>query len=144
MAMNAIYSLVVDVLRGYRRKREMVTEIEDLTERDRERLFSEIDVTPGEFRDFCRHALAADDLLTPAMQSVGIGLALFSVQHPALQRDMQRICMACRHRLRCRYHLKASTFRQNQRAFCGNSDNFATITKLDADDRGQPTSLVRA
>jgi len=125
--MNAICSLTMDLLRGYRRKREMAAEIHDLLEHDGGRVFSDIHVAPAELRDLCQRALAADDLLTPALRSMGINSALFAEQVPATRRDMQRICMTCRHRLRCHYHVKTATFRQNQRAFCGNSDNFSAI-----------------
>lgn len=86
-------------------------------------------LTRRDFVDAMRRPLASLDLLSPAMQSIGIDPTAFHSREAGFGRDMDRTCMLCRHRCRCRNDIATSDFASRHRDFCPNSENFTEIIR---------------
>lgn len=92
-------------------------------------LLNELGLTRREFADAMQRPFAFDDLLSSAMQSIGIDPIAFHSQQGAWSRDMHRTCMLCRYHRRCRKELATSEFGHSHQGFCPNSENFTEIIK---------------
>ena len=86
-------------------------------------------LTRRDFANAMRLPFASQDLLSSAMQSIGIDPTAFHTRQAGFGRDMDRTCMLCDHRRRCRNDIATSDFGSRHRDFCPNSENFAEIIK---------------
>jgi hypothetical protein len=121
------WRLAVDYLDDRRRSRATVREFNALGPEECAHALSDSGVTPVEFDRAMRLPFASEDLLAPAMRSVGIDPAAFAAQNPSSYRDLCRTCMLCDHRMRCRNDLGSSDFARTHVGFCPNSETFGDL-----------------
>jgi len=86
-----------------------------------------IGLTQGEFDAAMQLPYASEDLLTPAMLSIGIDPDTFDSRQIARGRLMSRTCITCPHRRQCHSHMAAFDFESHYKDFCPNRDNFAEL-----------------
>jgi hypothetical protein len=89
-------------------------------------ILNDLGLTRTEFDDAMRLPYASEDLLTPAMRSVGIDPDSFQTLEAA-RGDMSRTCMTCPHRRQCRGLQAAFDFENHYQDFCPNSPGFAKL-----------------
>ena len=94
-----------------------------------ERLLHDCGMSRSEFLSSLDNNLLSEDLLEPAMLSMGFDPHTIKAKHPEWSRTLARACMTCRHRLRCRDDLSAKRFAANHRGYCVNSDSFSEIAQ---------------
>lgn len=93
------------------------------------RILKDCSLTRRDFASAMRLPFAPQDLLSSAMQSIGIDPTAFHTKQAGFGRDMHRTCMLCGHRRRCRNDIATSDFGGRHKDFCPNSENFAEIIK---------------
>ncbi|BCG82409.1 hypothetical protein [Mesorhizobium sp. 113-3-3] len=89
-------------------------------------ILHDLGLTRAEFDDAMRLPYASEDLLTPAMRSVGIDPDSFQTLE-ATRGGMSRTCMTCPHRRECRGLLAVFDFENHYQEFCPNSRGFAKL-----------------
>ena len=116
-------------LRDRVRSHGVLREVEQLTPEDQARIFGEYGLTHEEFAAGMRRPFASQDLLSAAMRALGIDRTAVTRQDAGLERDMRRVCMGCRHRLRCHGELERAAFASRYPFFCLNRGSFAQIRR---------------
>lgn len=92
-----------------------------------ERVLHDCGMSRSEFLSSLQNSLPLEDLLEPAMASIGLDPVAIKAKHPGSSRDFARACMSCRHRMRCREDILANRFATNHRAYCVNVHSFSEI-----------------
>lgn len=110
----------------WRRRRAALREVDGLDPHERSRILGEAGLTRRDL-DAMRTPFVGDDLLTRAMHAVGAAPAAFRARHGYWHRDMERVCMACPARSRCRRDLATRDFARRYRHYCPNADSLSEV-----------------
>lgn len=113
----------------WRRRNALQREFQALGAAEGERVLNDCGMSRSEFLSSLQNSLLTEDLLTPAMLSLGLNPIAFKAKHPEWGRDLERACMSCRHRLRCRDDVSARRFATSHRSYCVNSDSFRELAQ---------------
>lgn len=114
------------------RSRRALREIDSLGASEAARVLSEAGLSRGEFAAAMSHPFASDDLLSQALCSVGIDPDEFGVCNIEWMQDLQRSCMRCTVRGRCRRIMGRAEFESRHKEFCPNSGEFEQILSVQA------------
>ncbi|MGB3391409.1 MAG: hypothetical protein WBA88_25920 [Pseudaminobacter sp.] len=98
-----------------------------------DRLLRECAMGRSDFLSSLRNPYCADDLLLPAMRSVGLDPEAHKASYPAWHRDIERTCTACENRRRCRRDVLSNRFAARHRSYCPNKDSFTEIAQAGGD-----------
>lgn len=110
------------------RAKEEMREVDALDPQERARTLGEVGLTRQELGDALRTPFVSQDLLSKAIRAVTVDHPdALRARHGAWERDMQRACMACPARGRCRRDLATGDFARRYRHYCLNADNLAEI-----------------
>ncbi|KQZ99913.1 hypothetical protein ASD64_13985 [Mesorhizobium sp. Root157] len=126
-AIHTVTNFAVVYVKDWMARASSLRELEQIAPEDRSRTLRDWNLTSFEFGSAMRHRFASQDLLSCAMRTLDIEQDQFSSEHIAWYRDMQRSCVTCPHRSRCRKELMGSSFASHYQGFCANSANFAEI-----------------
>jgi hypothetical protein len=126
-AIHTVTNFAVAYVKDWMARASSLHEFEQIAPEDRARTLRDWNLTPAEFGSAMRHRFASQDLLSCAMHTLDIAQDQFSSEHSAWYRDMQRSCVTCPHRNRCRKELIGSSFDAHYQNFCANSASFAEI-----------------
>jgi hypothetical protein len=126
------WRLAADYFRDRERSRRARKEIDSLGSNEAARVLSEAGLTRGEFAAAMSQPFASDDLLSQALCSVGIDADEFGVRNIEWLQDLQRSCMRCSVRGRCRRVMGRAEFSRRYKDFCPNSGDFEQILSAQA------------
>jgi len=101
-------------------QREM-REIHDMNGSDFVRIAQDLCVSPAELDAVVRQGPHASDELQRLLKVLGIDEATLSRVQPVLQRDMVRVCSACRQKALCNHDLDSGTLAQRYNEYCPNA-----------------------
>lgn len=124
-----IARLAAAFARDWTQARAVRLEVQSLDAAEGGRLCHELSMSSHELDAAMRTPFVSDDLLSPAIVSMGADPAMFEARHRGWSRDMRRVCMMCRHRSRCRRDLTASNFDHRYRSYCPNALSMAEIAE---------------
>ena len=113
-----------------RTRARLRNELHGLGREEEDRFFRECGLNRNEFATSIRNPLVSEDLLSPAMEFVGLDPASHRARHPSWNRDMTRVCMACSNRRRCRDDVSARRIGAF-RGYCPNDRNFDEIAAME-------------
>ena len=113
----------------WQRRNALQREFQALGAAEGERVLNDCGMSRSEFLSSLDNNLLSEDLLEPAMLSMGFDPLAIKTKYPEWSRDLARTCMSCRHRLRCRDDLSAECFATSHRSYCANSDSFSEIAQ---------------
>ena len=119
---------VVAVFHDWQHRKALQREFQALGA-DGDRVLHDCGISRSEFLSSLDNNLLSEDLLEPAMLSMGFDPLAIKTKYPEWSRDLARTCMSCRHRLRCRDDLSAECFATSHRSYCANSDSFSEIAQ---------------
>ena len=122
-----LFHLALAYLEDRKRSRATVREFRALGPEACAHLLGDAGLAPSEFDRAMGLPFASEDLLTPAMRSVGIDPAEFAEHNHPSYRELCRTCMSCDHRMRCRSDLGNAAFLRTYRDFCPNSIPFDAL-----------------
>jgi hypothetical protein len=71
----------------------------------------------------------AADQLQKMLLALGVDPKILVSQDPLLMRDLQRLCIMCDQKKKCRHELAAGTAAQNYHDFCPNAFTLETLFK---------------
>lgn len=92
----------------------------------------DLNILPGELQAMAAKAPGSTDLLDKMLLALHINTDVFTKAQPAVMRDLQRLCISCNQKFRCRQELNDDTASRNFREFCPNA---FTLNALLGSDR---------
>ena len=113
----------------WQRRNALQREFQALGAAEGERVLNDCGMSRSEFLSSLDNNLPSEDLLEPAMLSMGFDPLAIRTKHPEWSRDLARACMSCRHRVRCRDDVLAGRFATSHRSYCVNSDSFGELAQ---------------
>lgn len=131
IAVARFWCSLASSLLDWRTRATLQSELHRLGRDEEDRVFRDCGLNRGEFVKSLQNPLVSEDLLSPAMELIGIDPVALRKRYPSWSRDMARVCMACRNRRRCRDDVSAhriSAFR----AYCLNDGSFEEIAGTEA------------
>lgn len=85
------------------------------------RIASDLGVTAGELRGLAEAKPGSADLLKQMLRELGIDHTVLSETDPLVMRDLQRLCVSCRNKNRCRNELDSLDASDHYHEFCPNA-----------------------
>jgi hypothetical protein len=89
----------------------------------------ELGLGTHELYQLARQGPHAADLLRKMLVALGVDPKTLAAQDPLIMRDLQRLCITCGEKKRCRHELAASTAASNYRDFCPNALTLEALFK---------------
>lgn len=115
-------------LAGDRRHRAFAArEIAALDPHERNRILGDAGLEHWDMAGALRTPFVSEDLLARALRAIGADPADCRTVNGAWHRDMERLCMACTARSRCRRDLATQDFARRYRHYCPNSESLGEI-----------------
>ena len=109
-------------------QREM-REMRDMNSGDFARIARDLCVSPAELDAVVRQGPHASDELPRLLKVLGIDEATLSRTQPVLQRDMLRVCAACKQKALCNHDLESGTLAQRYDEYCPNAPAIDELTQ---------------
>jgi len=113
----------IDLFGDWLKHRQEMRELRDMNSSDFARIARDLCVSPAELDEVVRRGPHASDELPRLLKALGIDEAALSRTQPVLQRDMMRVCAACRQKTLCNYDLDADTAAGHYEEYCPNASN---------------------
>lgn len=110
-----------------RHRMSAAREIAALDPHERDRILGEAGLERWDIAGAMRTPFVSEDLLSQAMNAIGVDPADFQTHHGLWHRDMERLCMACQARSRCRRDLATHDFARRYRHYCPNAISLGEI-----------------
>ena len=105
----------------------VLREVDALPADERACILEEAGMGYDEFVNAMMTPFVSEDLNARALQSVGVDPSEFRTHHIDWSREMQRRCMTCAVRSRCRRDLAADVFGLQYRHYCANAESLSEI-----------------
>lgn len=119
------------LLRGWRERQLMRRHLTDIGEQEADRMLRDSGVSRLEAAGWLNAPFAAEDLAGRMMAKLGVSSAEARRSDPMVMRDIERVCMACRSRRRCRRSLERGQPSAEYKAFCPNATTFEALRVAD-------------
>lgn len=113
--------------RDRRGRMALLREVDALAADQRALLLEESGMSYREFANAMKTPFISEDLNARALLAVGTDPAEFRSQHTEWSRHMQRLCMTCAARSRCRHDLDADVFGRQYRHYCANAESLSEL-----------------
>jgi transcriptional regulator with XRE-family HTH domain len=81
----------------------------------------DLGMSAGDLREIARKGPGAADLLQRMLIALDVDPVALAKDDPAVMRDLQRLCVSCTHKRRCRHELAAGTASRHFHEFCPNA-----------------------
>lgn len=120
----AIWRFITEFVTRSQRSNMLRREFQSLDREEADRFLRDCAITHSEFQSSLRNPFYSEDLLSPAMRAIGLDPNVDRIKHAAWHRDIERTCMACRYRRRCRHDVTSRRFEANYRDYCPNTESF--------------------
>ena len=111
----------INLFGSWLKHRQEIRELRGINSGDLARIAQDLCVTTADLDSLVRQGPHASDELPRLLKSLGIDEATLSRTQPLLQRDMMRVCSACRQKTRCDHDLDAGTSAQHYEEYCPNA-----------------------
>ena len=111
----------INLFGDWLKHRQEMREIREMDSGDFARIARDLNVSPADLDAVVRQGPHASDELSVLLKALGIDEATLSRTQPALQRDMVRVCAACRQKALCNHDLAAGTLAYRYDEYCPNA-----------------------
>ncbi len=88
---------------------------------DVKQMASDLGLSTGELKNLAAKGPDSADLLRKMLVALGVDPDTIAKADPAVMRDLQRLCVACDHKWKCRQELAKGTAAEHFHAFCPNA-----------------------
>jgi hypothetical protein len=89
--------------------------------REVSRIATDLGVTAEELRGLAEAKPGSAELLKEMLRELGIDHKVLSETDPLVMRDLQRLCVSCRNKNRCRHELENLDASEHYHEFCPNA-----------------------
>ena len=97
------------------------------------RIAADIGVPATELRALAAKGPGAANLLEKLLLKLSVDPAQLSMANPAIMRDLQRLCVVCGQKERCRHELAQGTAAEHYREYCPNAFTLDALFKQKTD-----------
>jgi hypothetical protein len=116
---------VLDAIAGwinkYRHVHGVRDELGECSQEDVMRIAKDLGVAVSDLRGLAAKGPGAVDALQKMLLALSVDPQALAKADPAVMRDLQRICIVCSQKGRCRHELAEGTSAENFREFCPNA-----------------------
>lgn len=112
---------VINMFSDWLQHQREIREMRDMSSSDFARIARDLCVSPAELDAVVRQGPHASDELPRLLKALGIDEATLSRTQPVLQRDMLRVCAACKQKALCNHDLDSGTLAQRYDEYCPNA-----------------------
>lgn len=119
-----LWRSAITCFHDWQHRRALEREFVLFDQQEGERVLRDSGMSRNDFLALLQTPLASQDLLSPALSSLGIDPAAL---HTEWTRDLARTCIVCKNRRQCRDDLSAHRFSSRYRGYCPNSDSLEVI-----------------
>jgi hypothetical protein len=124
---HPIVENAINLFGDWLKHQQEMRELRDMNSGDFARIARDLSVSPAELDAVVRQGPHASDELPKLLKVLGIDEATLSRTQPVLQRDMIRVCAACRAKAQCNHDLDAGTLAQHYDEYCANAPAIAEL-----------------
>lgn len=93
------------------------------------RIAADLGISAGDLRDLAEAKPGSANLLKEMLPALGIDPARLAETDPLIMRDLQRLCVTCRNKKRCRHELEAFSASEHYHEFCPNAVTLDALLK---------------
>ena len=119
---------VVDLFARWLERRRDIAELCTCDAIGREKMATDLGVSPGELDQLVRRGPHAADELPKMMAAVGLDAKAIARAQPLVMRDLERVCVLCERKDQCDRDLAAGTAAQHYKEYCVNAGTLATLS----------------
>jgi hypothetical protein len=118
---------VVDLFARWLERRREIAELCTCDAIGREKMATDLGVSPGELDQLVRRGPHAADELPKMMAAVGLDAKAIARAQPLVMRDLERVCALCEQKKQCDRDLAAGTAAQYYKEYCANAATLANL-----------------
>jgi len=113
----------------YRSTRDAHDELRWCGQEEEIKIARDLGVSAGDLRTLATKAPGAANYLSMMLHALSLDRLRLAKDDPAIVRDLQRTCIFCGQKSRCRHELADGTARQHFREFCSNSHTLDALLR---------------
>jgi hypothetical protein len=118
---------VIDLFARWLERRREIAELCTCEAIGREKMATDLGVSPGELDQLVRRGPHAADELPKMMAAVGLDPKGIAHAQPLVMRGLERVCALCEQKKQCDRDLAAGTAAQHYKEYCANAATLATL-----------------
>lgn len=120
-SLHSILSSTAEWIRTYARRRGYRNELMNCGVDDVARIAADLTINQSELAALIKRGPGAADLLQKLLVALGMNPKDLDHGDPAVMRDLQRSCIMCEEKRRCKYDLVNGVITDNFRDYCPNA-----------------------
>ena len=120
-SLQAILGSMAELVRTYARRRKYQNELMNCSADDVARIAADLNINQSELAAVVERGPGAADLLQKLLVALGIDPKDIDHRDPAVMRDLQRSCVMCDEKRRCKFDLANGIAADNFRDYCPNA-----------------------
>ena len=128
-SLQTILSWVAEWARTYARRRGFRSELMNCSADDVARIAADLKIDQGELAALAKKGPGATDLLQKLLVALGIDLKDLDRYDPAVMRDLQRSCVMCDEKGRCKFDIANGVITEKFRDYCPNAFTLDALLK---------------
>jgi hypothetical protein len=122
-----VMEAIADWVKKYRQTLGLKDELAHCSPEDVQAMASELGMTPSDLRTLTNQGPGAADLLKKMLVALKVDPKVLHEIDPRITRDLQRSCITCGEKRRCKHELAAGTAARNMHEFCPNAMTLDTL-----------------
>ncbi len=126
-----IFNAIADWVRRYRHAIGLRDELADCGPDEVRSMAKDIGVSPSQLRELASKGPAAADLLQKMLVALRVDPKVLADIDPLIAYDLQRLCISCGNKKRCKHELADGTAAKTFREYCPNAITLDAVFKLD-------------
>ena len=120
-SLQSILGSMAELVRTYARRRKYRNELMNCSADDVARIAADLKINQSELTAVVERGSGAADLLEKLLVALGIDPKDINHRDPAVMRDLQRSCVMCDEKRRCKFDLVNGISADNFRDYCPNA-----------------------
>ena len=120
-AVEAVIDMIADWVTRYRRATQDRKELRECGAEDVRRIARELGISHDDLYELAGNGPNSADLVHRMLPALGVDLKALALSDALVLHDLERLCVVCRNKGRCRHELEQGTAADNYRAFCPNA-----------------------
>jgi hypothetical protein len=118
---EAVIETIADWVTRYRRATRGRKELRECGPEEVTRIARELGISRDELLELSGNGPGAADLVHRMLPALGVDLKSLALSDALVLHDLERLCVVCRNKGRCRHELEDRTAADNYREFCPNA-----------------------
>jgi hypothetical protein len=131
---DMVVEAIADWVQKYRQTVGLKDEFAHCSPDDVKAMASELGMTPSDLRTLASQGPTGADLLKKMLVALNVDPKVLNEIDPRITRDLQRSCITCGEKRRCKHELAAGTAARNMHEFCPNAMTLDTLFEQGSSD----------